>query len=239
VSGFPRLIAALCFAAFLVTGSAWADGGESPRGITVSATATAKSKPDVAFVTLGVSTDDADAGKAAQTNARTTAAVIDALAANGVQRADIETVQYSVSPVTNYQTNPPSVSGYRVSNIVRVKLKDLAKIPAVIDTAVKAGSNQVQGVRFDLEDATKLRHQALAEALKKAEADARLMAKTLGVELGKAVSASETGPVVPSPLEIGAVREAAASPIIPGEIEATAAVTVVYPILSAVQPLMQ
>ena len=203
--------------------------GPTP-GITVSGTATAKSKPDIAFVTLGVSTDDKDAGKAAQTNARTTTAVIDAILASGSQRSDIETVQYSVSPVMNYQQSPPAVVAYRVSNVVRVKLKDLTKIGSVIDTAVDAGSNGVQGVRFDLEDGTKLRHQALLDAMKKAEADARLMAETLGVKLDVVVSASETGPIVPSPLEIGAVREAAASPIIPGEIEVTAGVTVVYSI---------
>ncbi|MGC8862937.1 MAG: SIMPL domain-containing protein [Armatimonadota bacterium] len=239
MSGNCRLIGAILLCAFVAAGSALAQSSDGHGGITVSATATARSRPDIAFVTLGVSTDDSDAAKAAQTNARTTSAVIDALVGAGIQRADIETVQYSVSPITNYQTNPPSVSGYRVSNIVRVKLKDLAKIASVIDTAAKAGSNEVQGVRFELEDGTKLRHQALVEALKKAEADARLMARTLGVGLGKAISASQTAPIVPSPLELGAVREAAASPIIPGEIEATAGVTVVYQILPSAQPPSQ
>ncbi|MGB9620553.1 MAG: SIMPL domain-containing protein, partial [Armatimonadota bacterium] len=200
MSGNCRLIGAILLCAFVAAGSALAQSSDGHGGITVSATATARSRPDIAFVTLGVSTDDSDAAKAAQTNARTTSAVIDALVGAGIQRADIETVQYSVSPITNYQTNPPSVSGYRVSNIVRVKLKDLAKIASVIDTAAKAGSNEVQGVRFELEDGTKLRHQALVEALKKAEADARLMARTLGVGLGKAISASQTAPIVPSPL---------------------------------------
>ena len=228
-----RLIGACCALLLCLTAvPVLAEGPESFRGITVSGTATVKGKPDVAFITLGVSTDDKDAGKAAQANARTSTKVIDAMTASGVQRSDIETVQYSVLPVMNYQQNPPTAVGYRVSNVVRVKLKDLSKIGSVIDTAVDAGSNGVQGVRFDLDDSTKLRHQALLEAIKKAEADARLMAETLGIKMGKVVSASETGPVVPSPLELGAVRaEAVASPIIPGEIEVTAGVTVVYSIL--------
>jgi uncharacterized protein len=201
-------------------------------GITVSGTSTVKAKPDIAFVTLGVATDDKDAGKAAQANARTSTAVIDAILSSGVQRSDVETVQYSVSPVMNYQTSPATVTGYRVSNVVRVRLKDLTKIGSVIDTAVDAGSNGVEGVRFDLADSTKVRHQALLEAMRKAQEDAALMAQTLQVKLGKVVSASETGPIVPSPLDMGAVRAgAAASPIIPGEIEVTASVTVVYSIL--------
>ena len=205
--------------------------GQTP-GITVSGMATAKGKPDIAFVTLGVTTDDKDAGKAAQANARAITAVINAILNSGVQKADVETVQYSVSPIMNYQQSPATTTGYRVSNVVRVKLKDLTKIGSVIDRAVDSGSNGVQGVRFDLEDSTKLRHKALLDAVKKAEADAELMAKTLGVKLGKVVSASETGPVVPSPLELGAVRaEAVMTPIIPGEIEVTAGVTVVYSIL--------
>ncbi|MCX8053673.1 MAG: SIMPL domain-containing protein [Armatimonadetes bacterium] len=231
-----RLLVVCCAVGVFLTAQS-VQSGEVPNQITVSATATAKSKPDIAFVVLGVSTDNKDAGKAAQENAKTTASVVDALLRIGVQRSDIETVQYSVSPVMNYQTNPPTTSGYRVSNIVRVRVKDLTKLGSLIDTAVDAGSNQVQSVRFDLEDGTKLRHQALVDALKKADADARLMAKTLGVEIGMAISASQTAPVVPSPLELGVVREAAASPIIPGEIEATAGVTVVYPIISPVKPL--
>lgn len=229
VHAYLPLVAALAAAFALMSG---ASAQDQRTGVTVTGTAEAQARPDVANVSFGVVTEDRDATRAAQENARITTAVIDAVVGFGVARADIQTTQYSVSPIVDYQRTPPVTTGYRVTNLVRVKLRDLARIGALIDTAIAAGANNVQGVSFDIQDPTPVRREALVQAMRSAQADARLIADTLGIRLGRIVSVTESGPAIPRPFELGAVRaEAATTPIIPGQITVSATVTVVYSIL--------
>lgn len=204
---------------------------DTPTGITAVGVATVSGRPDIAYLTLGVSTEDRNASKAASDNAATTSAVIDAIVRAGVSRSDIETAQYTVTPLVDYRTQRPVTTGYQVSNIVRVKLKALGNVGGVIDAAMAAGANTVQSVRFEIDDNTKLRQQALVSAIAKARAEAELIASTLGVSLGKAISVSTSGPIIPRPMEFGAARAVAAeTPILPGDVDVTASVTVVFAI---------
>jgi len=203
-----------------------------PSGITVTGNAEITARPDIATVTLGVVTEASEAEKAVQENARVANAVVDAVVKAGIAKRDIETSYYSVVPVMDYQKVPPVTTGYRVTNTVRVKVRDLTKVGSLIDTAISAGANNVQGVGFDIEDPSSVRKEALVQALKKAEADAKLIADTLGVKLGRVVSVSEAGPAIIKPTEYGIARaEATPTPIIPGQVHVTASVTVVYSIL--------
>ena len=205
---------------------------DTQSGITVTGSAEISVQPDIAFVTLGVSTQDVNAAAAAQSNAGKTSAVIAAVMKLGIAKADIETVGYSVSPIIDYQRNPPVTTGYSVTNQVRVRATDLTKTGAIIDTALAAGANNVQGVSFTLADDSQPRQKALAEAVRKAEAKARTIAETLHVALGKVVSASESSGFTPRPVEYSMAKsEAATTPIIPGEVQVSANVTLVFAIL--------
>lgn len=206
---------------------------EAASGITVSGFSEIKAPPDLAFVTFGVVVESANAVSAAQENARKTNAVIDAIVKFGIPKTDIETIGYSVSPIISYKENTPPVTvGYRVENQVRVRVRDLTKIGPLIDTAIGAGANNVQGVNFTIADDAVPRQQALVQAIRNAEAKARVIAETLGVRLGKVTSVTESSGFTPRPMALGIARaEAAPTPIIPGEIEVTANVTLVYAIL--------
>lgn len=203
------------------------------QGITVTGTADVKSKPDTAFVTFGVITQDANAAKAAQQNAAIANAIIDAVVKTGIAKTDIETTGYSVSPVMDYQKNPAVLIGYQVSNQVKAKVRNITKIGALIDAATKAGANNVQGVDFVTEDNAKIREQALSEAAKDAQKKAQTLADTLGVKLGKVISITEIGSPSPRPLEYAMKSDAmmAATPILPGNVTSTATVKVVFSIL--------
>lgn len=202
-------------------------------GVVVTGTAEAKAQPDVAYVTFGVTTEAADAAGAARTNAQTTQAVINAIIKFGIPRASIETVQYSVNPIQDYKQTPPTTVGYRVSNQVRVKITDLTKIGALIDTAIGAGANDVQGVTFTVENDQAIRQEAVVQAIKNAQAKARVIADTLGIRLGQVTYVSESSGGVPIPLQYGMAKAEAQTPIIPGQIEVTATVTLSYSILSS------
>lgn len=205
---------------------------DQPSGITVTGSAEAKGAPDVAYVTLAVVTQDTDAGKAAQANAAATQKLIDAIQKFPVPRQDIETTGYSLQPVQDYKKSPPVTVGYQATNQVQVKLRDLTRVGALIDAGIAAGANSAQGVRFTTEDDTSIRQEAMVQAIKNAQAKARVMADTLGVKLGGVVAATEQGAPPVRPFEMGAVRaEAPSTPILPGQIEVQASVTLVYAIL--------
>ena len=134
----------------------------------------------------------------------------------------------------NWEKNPPTITGYSASNTVSVRTKDMGKIGDLIDAAIAAGANNVQGVRFDVEDKRKLRQKALALAVKKAEGKAEAIAEALGGRLGPAISASESvneyAPYSRNYEVAAKVAVMPSTPIAPGETSVSAQVNVVYSI---------
>jgi hypothetical protein len=225
-----RLVLAILFST--AAAIAQAADGDVATGIIATGIGAVKSRPDIAYLTFGVTTQADDAVQAAEENAVRTNAVISAIMKAGIPRADIETTNYSVSPIVDYKKSPPVTVGYTVSNQVRVTARSLDRIGSLIDTGVKAGANNVQGVDFSIENDTHLRQQALIQAITQARAKAQAMAEAAGVKLGKVIAVSETGGYAPRPILMGVAKaEAAPTPIIPGELAVTASATVVYAIL--------
>ncbi|MCE5197498.1 MAG: SIMPL domain-containing protein [Armatimonadota bacterium] len=208
-----------------------AQAQQPQTGVIATGTSTVTGTPDTAFVTFGVMNQDRDAAAAARENATKTTAVINAIVRFGIPRNNIQTVNYSVSPVMDYKQNPPVTVGYQVTNQVRVKTKDLTKTGQLIDAAVGAGANNVQSIEFTVEDPSPLRRQALVNAIADARAKAQAMADALGVKLGRVTQVSESVGITPRPMYAAARSEAAPTPILPGEVEITGNVTVVYAIL--------
>jgi len=208
-------------------------GEEQQTGIIVTGSADVQGQPDVAYVTLGVNTQDKIAATAAQANAAATDKVITAIIHVGIPKTDIRTSSYSIGTMTDYRSNPPVITGYQASNEVQVTIHDLAKIGPVIDAAVAAGANVANGVNFGIENDTELRQRALVLAIKSAQAKAQTMAEVLGVKLGPVLSATEAGGVTPPrPVMYGMAKaEAAPTPIMPGQLTVNASVTVVYIII--------
>ena len=206
---------------------------ESPSGITVTGRASVKGEPDLAVMTFSIVTTDRDAAKSSRDNAVATTALIDALTGFPIPGDDIETAGYTVSPVMNYSKTPAAVVGYRTTNSVRVKLRDLAKTGEFIDTAMDAGATSVQGINFTIEDDAHLKKQALSQAVAVARAKAGVMAKALDVRLGKVRAASESvGTMHARTFAVGAAgADAGPTPTLPGHVEVSATVTLVYPIL--------
>lgn len=208
-----------------------ADPSNPPQGITVTGTAEVQGKPDTAYVTLGVQTEDRVAAKAAQDNASKNTLVINAIVKTGVGKLDIQTVGYSVAPKVDYKANPPTTVGYTVSNEVRVKVRDLDKVGAVIDAALASGANYSQNLVFAIDDDTQLRQEALAKAARNAEAKAKAIAEALGVKLGVPMNVIEggaQGPVMPLMRAMAVEAAPASTPIMPGENRISASVTVLF-----------
>lgn len=204
-------------------------------GITVSGEGRVTVKPDIATAAIGVETVAVSLSDATnQSNTKMTA-VISKLKSLGIEDKDIQTVNYSVSPVT--QPSPrapegstPAITGYRVANQVSVKIRKLADVGSVLDAAVTAGANSIYGVSFGVADPKSLENQARTLAVKDAQEKAAQMAKDAGVTIGPIVSIAEGGGVMPVSSLGARSLAASAVPVETGELVITAFVNVRFSI---------
>ena len=211
----------------------------SAEGITASGHGEVKVKPDIALVTLTVTTQDTDQAQAVGINAAQTTLVLKALQGAGVAAKDIETQSYTVQPQYDYKPSPPLLTGYQVQNSLQVAVRDLTKVGLVIDkTTARGPSAEVGGVSFDLSDRTQFQSRALSLAVASAKLKAGVMADAADVGLGRLLTITEG---TPEPLirPVYAVRSLAASaaapetPINDQQITITADATLVYAMGSA------
>jgi uncharacterized protein len=131
----------------------------------------------------------------------------------------------------------PTVRGYRVINTVTVTLDDVNRVGTVIDAALGAGANRVNGVRFGLRDPQAFRQRAIDDAVRRARADAEALATSLNLSLGMVREAytADVGVVQPpmmyARMEMAAdMAQSAPTPINPGEQTVRATVVVIYAI---------
>ena len=227
--------AALAFAAMPATTQEVVMQGA--RGIEVSGMGEVQVAPDEATLNFAVETNAPTSQEAARQNAEVMERVIAALVAQGVPRPEIETRNFSVYPVYENERNneEPRIREYRVMNQVSLETRELAQIGALIDAALSAGANRVEGLSFGLSDTQAAEAEALRDAVNRARAAAEAMAQALGVPLGRLMHAStSTNPVRPM-VGYGAVRMEAASmdmapPIQPGAQTVHAQVTLLFEI---------
>lgn len=232
---FAPIPAVLAGIALLLVGGPVRAQDREATGILVQGTGEARVRPDIARLTLGVQTQNADAAVAAGENAERTSKVIAAVRGAGVAERDIQTENYSITPQYDYgqpqpQNRAPRLVGYQVSNTVRVTARKIADVGKVIDAAVKAGANVAGGIAFDVDDPAPAKEAALKAAVADALRKARILADAARISNLTLVALVE-GPIsIPRPfLEVGAMREmavgAAATPVQPGEQTVTAVVT--------------
>lgn len=213
----PVALAAI-FAAATLVAPALAD--DFPSAITVSGEATVLAAPDLAQIDAGVANDAKTAKEASDVNNAAMGKVLLALKGAEIAEKDYQTSRLSLQPQygQNRSTGASPVVGFRASNRVTVKIRDVTKVAAIIDTLVSAGANDIGNISFEVTQASKLlddaRERAVADARRKAE----IYAKATGVTLGTPLSIAEGG--APMPLFKGRMATApmaAPAAVAPGE----------------------
>jgi uncharacterized protein YggE len=166
----------------------------STPAIVTTGTGEAKLTPDRASVYIGVQSRASSASAAARDNAQRQRAVIDAIVSLGISRQLISTENYSVSPETRFDPNTQqsSVTGYVVSNVVRVEVQRIDQVAAVIDASLGKGANQINSLDFYASNSDEARRQALASAITNARGDAEAMARAAGGSLGLLLELTST-----------------------------------------------
>jgi len=207
--------------------------GTMERTVTVSGTATIRSDPDEATVTLGVRTQAITAEAAMRDNANRMNDVIQAIRREGVAADDIATAWVSLYP--QYDDAGITIVGYVAENQVYATVRNMDAIGTVIDAAIEAGANLSSGITFGLSEENAGVEEALADAVEDARSKAEALADSTGTQLGAVITVAEGGGTSPEPLYRDyAVAEAAAAgapPIETPTIETQVSVSVTWELL--------
>ena len=196
-----------------------------PAAISVTGEATVSVPPDLAQIDGGVTSEAKTAREASEANNAAMGKVLQALKGAGIEEKDIQTSRLSLQPQSApNRTGPSAISGYRASNRVTIRVRDVAKVANVIDTLVGAGANEIGGINFVVSQASKLLDEARERAVADARRKAEIYAKAAGVTLGAPLNISEEGNSVPVPYRRMAAGMAVSAPVAQGE--ETLAVTV-------------
>ncbi|MCL2544483.1 MAG: SIMPL domain-containing protein [Clostridia bacterium] len=199
--------------------------------LTVIGTASVAVQPDMATVMLGVSVEDVSVAFAQARVNQTMQSIVDALQALGIDQNRMITSNYSVFPTYDFSQDSVTLRGYQVNNMLSVQVQEFALISQVIDRAVLAGANQVQGITFDTSKRNEIYRGALQSAIAAAREKAAIMAFASGKQLGNLRSVTEGGQGMGgfhNAWDVRADSVAGQTSILGGELDVSAQVTLVF-----------
>ncbi|MBO8171940.1 MAG: SIMPL domain-containing protein [Bacillaceae bacterium] len=235
------VLGALFFIGMLLyVGNPGADGNgvraatqeEAGRTITVSGTGEVQIKPDVAYVRLGVQTEEKSAEAAQQANARAFEKIREVLDQHQISENDIETVRFDLWPRYDYMEQKRVLRGYTLNHIIEITYRDMDGIGGLLDDLSRAGVNRVDQIRFDTEKQSKYEIEALEKAIASARQKAEAMVKAEGKQVSGVVQMVEEGssvqPVRYDMVTVAKESASAETDVYSGEVTVRKSVRVVY-----------
>lgn len=210
------------------------------QGIWVTGQGKVTTIPDIATLRMGIA---AQADSVAEAQSQATEAmnkVMVALTDSGVAKKDIQTQYFSIQQVTRWDrvNEEEVVVGYRVTNMVTAKIREIDKTGAIIDAVAVAGGDltRIDSISFSVDEPSAYHDEARQKAMADAKAKAEQIARLAGVALGKPIYISESiympPPIYPTRMAEGIpVPAPAPTPISPGEMEISLTVQVAYAII--------
>ncbi|MBV7393875.1 SIMPL domain-containing protein [Mameliella sp. DP3N28-2] len=206
--------------------------------LTVSGEARVAAVPDMATISLGATGRGKTAVEAMNATSGAVDAILTTLRDLGIEARDIQTTQLRVGEQTRWdrERNEDIFIGYAASNTVRVRVRDLDGIGALLSGVLDDGANQLQSLSFGVQDPRAVEDEARRRAVADAMAKAKLYAEAAGVALGPLQELRDTAePLVssivqPEPMMLEEAPAARDVPVAAGEIEVRAEVTMVFSI---------
>lgn len=213
----------------LVCGPAMA----SDRTVTVMGEGQVAAVPDVADVSVSSVSQAPTASAAMQATSKKSQAILAAAKAAGIAAKDMQTGNLSLHPVYARRqpgnNEMPPIVGYKASLQTGLTVRDIKTVGHVLDGLVRAGADNLGGLRFSVAKPAALQDRARALAVADAKRIAALLATEAGARLGRVQTIEETSGARPP---IGVMRAArameSAVPVTAGEISVTTRVRVVF-----------
>lgn len=206
------------------------------RSISISGHGEVRAVPDLAVVSIGVTTQSNTARDALDGNTKSMKLLLDTLRKAGIDARDMTTSNFSVGPRLDYGNNtgqPPRVVGYDVNNMVTITVRKIDDLGELLDVAVSTGSNTINGITFSISKPDSMLTDARKAAVQDARSKAETYAAAGGFKLGNIVTISE-GTSYQPPVAYAAKAERAqaadAVPIAQGEQALAVDVSITYEI---------
>ncbi|AMY07574.1 26 kDa periplasmic immunogenic protein precursor [Luteitalea pratensis] len=191
-----------------------------------------KRAPDQAFVTVASEARSRQPNEAQAQNAKVATAIRARLAGFKLPDDAVRTVSVDMQPEFDWANGKQTLKGYLATNVIEVRLDDVARVGDVVDGVIASGATRVAGVRFTLKDMAAAEQQALSLASASALARAKAMASGVGRNVDRVVRLDETGGAAPPPRPMPMMRAMAAqaadvpsTPVTAGEVEVRVTVT--------------
>jgi len=204
---------------------------KEPRVMVMDGEGQVQLKADRAVVTLGVQTQAETAQKAQSENARVMQQVMAAIKTLGIRESDMKTAGFNLFPVWDYRVEKegaPRVVGFRVHNTLSITVDKIDIVGKILDTAVSAGANSVEGVQFTVKDPSAARLEALKLAMADARKKAETVASTIGATITDVLVVEETYSESPGVIRYFTAKAMEDTVILPGDMTITARMRVKF-----------
>ena len=173
-----RKTIALFFVLVLILGISSAVAEQT---ITVNGSGETLVTADTAVVSVGVSVRKKDAVEAQSAANEVIASIRAALAGAGLKEEDISTGYINLYAVYDYSKDVEEIVAYSANSSLAIKVTDMGRVGEVIDLAVGAGANTLDGVSFSVADDTEARKESLKAAVADAKEKAAILAEAAGL----------------------------------------------------------
>lgn len=241
-SNFQQVgLLAAVLAALFFTAVANADSDNAQPTIRVTGEGRATIAPDMAVLDLAVTREASTAREALDANSAAMKKVLGEMRGEGIEARDLQTSNFSIqpkyvypSPKTSGERQPPRIVGYTVRNTLTVRVRDISRVGAILDTSVTLGVNSGGNIRFTNNDPSEAIDRARVEAVHDAMKKAETLAGAAGVKTGKILelseqsSASRAAPIARAEMMMS--RAADSVPVAAGENSYKVHVSIAYAI---------
>lgn len=217
--------------AFALPAAAQASAQSVPAQITITGQGDIAAAPDMATVSLGVTTTAKTAREAMADNATQMTAVLTTLKSAGIEQRDLQTSGLSLQPNwtgKSFSSGANGIDGYTAVNQLSVRVRDLAALGTTLDAAIGDGANTLNGVQFGISTPAPLLDQARQAAVTDARHRAEIFATAAGVTLGPVLTVTEGAGYTPQPQFARAAMSS--TPVEAGELSLSASVTITWEI---------
>lgn len=163
--------------------------------VSVQGTGQVSLPPDRVSFSVGVQTDGKSITAIMKENDAKVRKMIAALKSRGVKAANIQTSSISIHPVFKDQTR----IGYRLSNRVEVSHPEVAVVGELMEAAITAGANDLNGLNFSVANDKAAQGDCLELAFADAKARAIKLVAASGRTLGRVLALSDGAGPAPMP----------------------------------------
>ncbi len=161
-----------------------------PDTIYVGADGKFEASPDTAVINFNIGAQE-PVLKDAYTRAQKAADQIrQTLTANGIDPKEARISSFQVAPVYDWKNPKRKLIAYQVGSSITVKVKDFSKVGPIAESFANMDVTENQSISYALENMESAKAKAVEDAFRKAQANAEVLVKAAGRQLGQLVYSS-------------------------------------------------